>query len=137
MAQAQGRGVKAECSNCGATHMPLWRRGLNDCNVCGLYCKLHKRPHPKTMRNAGGREGCKQAVRAEAVDIMVQCYNCHATPTSLWHKDGEGKTVCNACVRYYKLHVRRQHSGARERRARAFRGERGRRAAGRVAGRRG
>ncbi|KAJ7257511.1 hypothetical protein B0H12DRAFT_1218416 [Mycena haematopus] len=101
-------GVKAECSNCGATHTPLWRRGLNDelnCNACGLYCKLHKRPRPKTMRNnGGGPEGRGQSVRAEAVDVMAQCYNCHTTATPLWRKDDEGKTVCNACGLYYKLH---------------------------------
>ncbi|KAF7307929.1 hypothetical protein MKEN_01153800 [Mycena kentingensis (nom. inval.)] len=106
-------GVKAECSNCGATHTPLWRRGLNDelnCNACGLYCKLHKRPRPKTMRNSGGGDGGArggQSVRAEAVDVMeapAQCYNCHTTATPLWRKDDEGKTVCNACGLYYKLH---------------------------------
>ncbi|KAJ6626070.1 hypothetical protein B0H10DRAFT_2211585 [Mycena sp. CBHHK59/15] len=101
-------GVKAECSNCGATHTPLWRRGLNDelnCNACGLYCKLHKRPRPKTMRStAGNGEGRGQSVRAEAVDVMAQCYNCHTTATPLWRKDDEGKTVCNACGLYYKLH---------------------------------
>ncbi|KAK7014408.1 hypothetical protein R3P38DRAFT_3574701 [Favolaschia claudopus] len=101
-------GVKAECSNCGATHTPLWRRGLNDelnCNACGLYCKLHKRPRPKTMRNnGGGGEGRGQSARSEAVDVMAQCYNCHTTATPLWRKDDEGKTVCNACGLYYKLH---------------------------------
>jgi hypothetical protein len=115
-------GVKAECSNCGATHTPLWRRGLNDelnCNACGLYCKLHKRPRPKSMRNNHG-EGRTQAVpRQDPVDVMgecnsigstrgrstnatspvaqtAQCYNCHTTATPLWRKDDEGKTVCNA-----------------------------------------
>ncbi|KAF8153614.1 hypothetical protein K438DRAFT_2078649 [Mycena galopus ATCC 62051] len=72
------------------------RRGLNDelnCNACGLYCKLHKRPWPETMRNAsGGAERHWQSIHAEAVDVMVQCYSCHTTATPLWHKDNEGKT---------------------------------------------
>lgn len=203
-------GVKAECSNCGATHTPLWRRGLNDelnCNACGLYCKLHKRPRPKSMRashgegrrggasslasalsalasitvpppsssatatpvvevaspglsaaaasavanvsssagpSAGGgvsanvaaansvkgagagvnsSSGASPSVtatatatatasmglgagRGEVVEIIgsAQCYNCHTTATPLWRKDDEGKTVCNACGLYYKLH---------------------------------
>ncbi|CAE6365918.1 unnamed protein product [Rhizoctonia solani] len=55
-------GVKSECANCGANSTPLWRRGLNDelnCNACGLYCKLHKRPRPKTLRNTGGEGGSR------------------------------------------------------------------------------
>ncbi|KIK54520.1 hypothetical protein GYMLUDRAFT_145769, partial [Collybiopsis luxurians FD-317 M1] len=96
----------------------LWRRGLNDelnCDACGLYCKLHKRPRPKTVRNQHGEgRSANNAPRSETVEVMgwtyitsgfsAQCYNCHTTAMPLWRKDDEGKTVCNACGLHYKLH---------------------------------
>jgi len=86
-------GVKAECSNCRATHTPLWCRGLNNelnCNACGLYCKLvsrllsfifndvvadshlqqHKHPRPKSMCNTHGEDRTQADPRQEAVDVM-------------------------------------------------------------------
>ncbi|KAF9235322.1 hypothetical protein BU15DRAFT_64984 [Melanogaster broomeanus] len=66
-------GVKAECSNCGATHTPLWHCGLNDelnCNACGLYCKLYKRPRPKSMRANHGETRTQAAPLQEMVDVM-------------------------------------------------------------------
>ncbi|THH17154.1 hypothetical protein EUX98_g9181 [Antrodiella citrinella] len=85
-------GVKAECSNCGVTHMPLWRRGLNDelnCNACSLYCKLR-------VHNNHGAGRSQTVPRQESQEVVAQCSNCHTTTTPLWRNDDEGKTVCNA-----------------------------------------
>ena len=84
-------GMKAECTNCGATHIPLGRHGLNDglnCHACGLCYKLvsplglgflssltvmdsqHKRRRPKTMRNTHGESRAQVVPRQETVDAM-------------------------------------------------------------------
>ncbi|KAJ7600037.1 hypothetical protein C8J56DRAFT_879793 [Mycena floridula] len=71
-------GVKAECLNCGATHTLLWRPGLNDelnCNACGLYCKLHKRPRPKMMRNTNGDGRSQNVPRPETIDVMAVAFS--------------------------------------------------------------
>ncbi|KAF8868752.1 hypothetical protein CPB84DRAFT_1755776 [Gymnopilus junonius] len=95
---APGR-VKAECSNCGTTHTPLWRRGLNDelnCNACGFMI------HFELITNDLAPRACAiRMVRAARKQRPARklwtlwCYNCHTTATPLWRKDNKGKTVCN------------------------------------------
>ncbi|TIA86935.1 hypothetical protein E3P99_03515 [Wallemia hederae] len=46
--------IKTTCSNCGTSNTPLWRRGLNDqnlCNACGLYEKNRNTPRPTTLQS--------------------------------------------------------------------------------------
>ncbi|PWN49163.1 hypothetical protein IE53DRAFT_369998 [Violaceomyces palustris] len=121
---------KAQCTNCGATSTPLWRRDPNDmllCNACGLYLKLHKTPRPKSLKNnhhhshsghmtpsatpggatstPGSRNVSPSSGGSPGHDeMMSSCFNCGTFTTPLWRKDDHGNTVCNACGLYLKLH---------------------------------
>ena len=107
------------CSHCGTTDTPLWRRtpeGRFICNACGIYWKtnhIHRpvRNSKKPSRSTKTRDAC--------------CANCGTSVTSLWRRDHEGQTVCNACGLYYKLHkenrpikLKKDHIKTRKRRCR-------------------
>lgn len=47
--------------------------------------------------------------------IGLQCTNCSTSTTTLWRRNNDGDTVCNACGLYYKLHgvrIRIRHTCA-------------------------
>uniref|UniRef100_A0A8C7VHM8 GATA-type domain-containing protein n=1 Tax=Oncorhynchus mykiss TaxID=8022 RepID=A0A8C7VHM8_ONCMY len=85
-----------ECVNCGGTATPLWRRdgtGHYLCNACDHKMNSQNRPltRPKKRLMVSKSAG-------------THCSNCQTSTTTLWRRNVSGKTVCNACGLYYKLH---------------------------------
>lgn len=43
----------------------------------------------------------------KAADVKPgECYNCHTLKTSLWYKDPEGETICNACYQFQRKYLK-------------------------------
>jgi hypothetical protein len=43
----------------------------------------------------------------KAADVKPgECYNCHTLKTSLWYKDPDGETICNACYQFQRKYLK-------------------------------
>eukprot|EP01135_Chromosphaera_perkinsii_P004514 Nk52_evm8s287 gene=Nk52_evmTU8s287 len=95
------------CDNCGTKDTPLWRKysvGKFHCNACGLYYKSNNSNRPFVKAKKG---------KLADGESPTECANCFTTNSQLWRKDGNGKTVCNACGLYWKLHKTDRPTGVK------------------------
>ncbi|CAG2112502.1 unnamed protein product, partial [Medioppia subpectinata] len=86
-----------QCSNCGTTSTPLWRKYGSChflCNACGLYYRVNgdHRPHvSKISRVSTLRKS------------FLHCANCGTNKTTMWRRDAGGVHVCNACGLFFRI----------------------------------
>ncbi|KAH6874096.1 hypothetical protein BKA70DRAFT_1129402 [Coprinopsis sp. MPI-PUGE-AT-0042] len=67
-----------------------------------MLCKLRKRPRPKNTCIRRRERHQQAAPRSRR--CVAQCFSYRTAVVPFWRKDDEGKTTCNACGLYHRLH---------------------------------
>ncbi|CCH45824.1 GATA-binding factor 5-A [Wickerhamomyces ciferrii] len=116
-----------KCSNCEVDKTPMWRKTFDNdtkevitlCNACGIYYKTKNCHRPRLLISKKNSLSVgelfdklsneqkddsiviKNDLKLEDLNI-IRCSNCDNINTSIWRRDQQGNSICNACGLFYK-----------------------------------
>ncbi|KAJ2806269.1 hypothetical protein H4S07_003841 [Coemansia furcata] len=75
-------GTVKKCTNCMTAETPSWRRHPDTqallCNACGLYLRLHRKPRPVTIDEAGNVQVIRKNAAVQREPMNLPARNMHA-----------------------------------------------------------